>query len=146
MWVTRGSYVGHIRIALWVSGSSGSTSVTHYQPCFQCNNLYNYGYIAMWDHYAIVELHACCPANYSKFHNRESFPPQITCIIYCTYVLLCINYHNNSLWYHSMYYMNIHTQVLLHLNCDVIRNITVRERSVIVTFSSTNSLSYYFHL
>ena len=27
-----GSYVGHIRIALWVSGSSGSTGVTHFQP------------------------------------------------------------------------------------------------------------------
>ena len=24
--------MGHIRIALWVSGSSGSTSVTHFQP------------------------------------------------------------------------------------------------------------------
>ena len=33
MWVTRGSYVGHIQIALWVSGSSGSTGVTHFQPC-----------------------------------------------------------------------------------------------------------------
>ena len=33
MWVTRGSYVGHILIALWVSGSSGSASVTHFQPC-----------------------------------------------------------------------------------------------------------------
>ena len=28
MWVTRGSYVGHIWIALWVSGS---TRVTHFQ-------------------------------------------------------------------------------------------------------------------
>ena len=25
--------MGHIRIALWVSGSSGSTGVTHFQPC-----------------------------------------------------------------------------------------------------------------
>ena len=25
--------MGHIRIALWVSGSSGSTSITHFQPC-----------------------------------------------------------------------------------------------------------------
>ena len=25
--------MGHIWIALWVSGSSGSTSVTHFQPC-----------------------------------------------------------------------------------------------------------------
>ena len=25
--------VGHIRIALWFSGSSGSTGVTHFQPC-----------------------------------------------------------------------------------------------------------------
>ena len=25
--------MGHIWIALWVSGSSGSTSVTHSQPC-----------------------------------------------------------------------------------------------------------------
>ena len=33
MWVTSGSLVGHIRIALWVSGSSGSTGVTHFQPC-----------------------------------------------------------------------------------------------------------------
>ena len=32
MWVTRRSYVGHIRIALWVSESSGSASVTHFQP------------------------------------------------------------------------------------------------------------------
>ena len=30
MWVTRGSYVGHIRIALWVSKS---TCVTNFQPC-----------------------------------------------------------------------------------------------------------------
>ena len=28
-WVTRGSYMGHIRIALWVSGS---TNVIHFQP------------------------------------------------------------------------------------------------------------------
>ena len=27
------SYVGHIQIILWVSGSSGSTGVTHFQPC-----------------------------------------------------------------------------------------------------------------
>ena len=32
MWVTSGSYVGHIRITLWVSGSNGSTGVTHFQP------------------------------------------------------------------------------------------------------------------
>ena len=32
MWVTSGSYVGHIRIALGVSGSNGSTGVTHFQP------------------------------------------------------------------------------------------------------------------
>ena len=32
MWVTSGSLAGHIRIALWVSGS---TSVTHFQPCFK---------------------------------------------------------------------------------------------------------------
>ena len=32
MWVTSGSYVGHIRIVLWVSGSNGSTGVTHFQP------------------------------------------------------------------------------------------------------------------
>ena len=32
MWVISGSFVGHIQIALWVSGSSGSTSVTHFQP------------------------------------------------------------------------------------------------------------------
>ena len=37
MWVTSGSYVGHIRIALWVSGSSGSTGVTHFQPCSECS-------------------------------------------------------------------------------------------------------------
>ena len=31
---TCGSYVGHIRIVLWVvSGSNGSTGVTHFQPC-----------------------------------------------------------------------------------------------------------------
>ena len=33
MWVTRGSDVGHIRIVLWVSVSSGSTGMTHFQPC-----------------------------------------------------------------------------------------------------------------
>ena len=33
MWVSSGSYVGHIRIVLWVSGSNGSTGVTHFQPC-----------------------------------------------------------------------------------------------------------------
>ena len=33
MWVTSGSYVGHIQIVLWVSGSNGSTGVTHFQPC-----------------------------------------------------------------------------------------------------------------
>ena len=33
MLVTSGSFVDHIRIALWVSASSGSTSVTHFQPC-----------------------------------------------------------------------------------------------------------------
>ena len=32
MWVTSGSYMGHIRIVLWISGSSGSTGVTHFQP------------------------------------------------------------------------------------------------------------------
>ena len=32
MWVTSGSYVGHIRIVLWVSGSNESTRVTHFQP------------------------------------------------------------------------------------------------------------------
>ena len=26
-------YVGHIRIVFWVSGSNGSTGVTHFQPC-----------------------------------------------------------------------------------------------------------------
>ena len=38
MWVTRGSYVDHIWITLWVSGSSESTSVTHFQPWsgYQC--------------------------------------------------------------------------------------------------------------
>ena len=35
MWVTNGSYMGHIRIALWVIGSNGSTGVTHFQPCFK---------------------------------------------------------------------------------------------------------------
>ena len=35
MWVTSGSYVGHIWIALWVSGSSGSTGVTHFQPWYE---------------------------------------------------------------------------------------------------------------
>ena len=33
MWVTSVSFAGHIRIDLWVSGSSGLTSVTHFQPC-----------------------------------------------------------------------------------------------------------------
>ena len=28
-----GLQVGHIRIVLWVSGSNGSTGVTHFQPC-----------------------------------------------------------------------------------------------------------------
>ena len=37
MWVTSGSYVGHIRIALWVSGSTG---VTHFQPCLLCSHHY----------------------------------------------------------------------------------------------------------
>ena len=32
MWVTSGSFLGHIRIALWVSGSNGSTGMTHFQP------------------------------------------------------------------------------------------------------------------
>ena len=32
MWVTIGAYVGHIRIVLCVSGSNGSTGVTHFQP------------------------------------------------------------------------------------------------------------------
>ena len=32
MWVTSGSYVGHIQIVLCVSGSYGSTGVTHFQP------------------------------------------------------------------------------------------------------------------
>ena len=31
--VTSGSYVGHIRIVLRVSGSYGSTGATHFQPC-----------------------------------------------------------------------------------------------------------------
>ena len=31
MWVTSGSYVGHIWIVLWVSGSNGLTGVTHFQ-------------------------------------------------------------------------------------------------------------------
>ena len=35
MWVTYRSYVGHIWIVLWVSGSNGSTGVTHFQPCLQ---------------------------------------------------------------------------------------------------------------
>ena len=39
IWVTRGSYVGYIQIALWVSGSSGSTGVTHFQPWLGHNNL-----------------------------------------------------------------------------------------------------------
>ena len=34
MWVTSGSYVGHIRIVLWVSGSNGSTGATHCQPWY----------------------------------------------------------------------------------------------------------------
>ena len=34
MWVTSGSDVGHIWIAVWVSGSSGSTGVTHFQPWY----------------------------------------------------------------------------------------------------------------
>ena len=34
MWVTSGSFVGHIQIVLWVSGSNESTGVTHFQPCF----------------------------------------------------------------------------------------------------------------
>ena len=29
---TCGSYVGHIWIVLWISGSNGSTGVTHFQP------------------------------------------------------------------------------------------------------------------
>ena len=33
MWVTSGSYIGHIQIVLWVSGSNGSTGATHFQPC-----------------------------------------------------------------------------------------------------------------
>ena len=36
MWVTRGSYMGPIQIALWVTGSSVSTSVTHFQPWLAC--------------------------------------------------------------------------------------------------------------
>ena len=32
MCVTSGSYVGHIWIVLWVSGSNSSTGVTHFQP------------------------------------------------------------------------------------------------------------------
>ena len=27
--------MGHIRIALWVIGSSGSAGVTHFQPCYE---------------------------------------------------------------------------------------------------------------
>ena len=46
MWVTSGSYVGHIQIVLWVSGSTGSTGVTHFQPCclyvFNSFILHNY--------------------------------------------------------------------------------------------------------
>ena len=33
MWVTSGSFVGHIWIVLWISGSNGSTGETHFQPC-----------------------------------------------------------------------------------------------------------------
>ena len=45
MWVTRGSYLGHIRIALWVTGSSGwSTSVTHFQPCSTPSRVYEAWY------------------------------------------------------------------------------------------------------
>ena len=39
LWVTRGSYVGNIGIALWVSRSSGSTGVTHFQPWYLSNQL-----------------------------------------------------------------------------------------------------------
>ena len=40
MWVISGSYVGHILIALWVSGSTG---VTHFQPWCACRfNFYYY--------------------------------------------------------------------------------------------------------
>ena len=34
MWITRGSYLGHIRIVLWVSGSGGLIGVTHFQPWY----------------------------------------------------------------------------------------------------------------
>ena len=37
MWVTRESYVGHIQIILWVSGSNGSTGMTHFQPWFRAH-------------------------------------------------------------------------------------------------------------
>ena len=33
MWVTIGSYVGHIQIVLWVSGTNKSTGATHFQTC-----------------------------------------------------------------------------------------------------------------
>ena len=60
MWVTSGSYVGHIRIVLWVSGSSGSTGVTHFQPCF---------WLCCWDHNLLSLLHegllnSECPSGY----------------------------------------------------------------------------------
>ena len=48
MWVTSGSYVGHIRIVLWVSGSNGSTGVTHFQPWLPFMRIDNAGVVAGW--------------------------------------------------------------------------------------------------
>ena len=38
MWVTSGSCVSHIWIAVWISKSHGLTGVIHFQPCW---NIYN---------------------------------------------------------------------------------------------------------
>ena len=47
MWVTSGSYVGHIRIVLWVSGSNGSTGVTYFQPWLTVKGLSAIAYLVL---------------------------------------------------------------------------------------------------
>ena len=56
------SYVGHIRIVLWVSGSNGSTDVTHFQPWGQNCNLIHHHFTVIhisyaWDGWPSTHAH-----------------------------------------------------------------------------------------
>ena len=82
--------MGHIRIALWVSGSTG---VTHFQPCSTCTTL-------AFAHYYLFHIHKLCfPAYLMEEMAVLLLLVVYSCLASHTVLQTLIGEHT-SFWYH----------------------------------------------